>query len=79
MLKLTFWQYPAIHTSYIISHCTTLQDNHINMTRYLGRNEILNTKNNEFNDAAMFPVWHELPMLLRGQINVVGIRRRQET
>ena len=47
------------------------------MTRYLGRNEILNTKNNEFNDAAMFPVWHELR--LGGQINVAGIRRRQET
>ena len=27
-LKLTFWQYPAIHTNYIISHCTTLQYNH---------------------------------------------------
>ncbi len=49
------------------------------MTRYLARNEILNTKNNEFNDAAMFPVGHELPRLRRGQINVAGIRRRQET
>ena len=49
------------------------------MTRCLGRNEILNTKNNEFNDAAMFPVWHELPMLLHGQMNVVGVRIRQET
>ena len=47
------------------------------MTRYLGRNEILNAKNNEFNDAAMFPVWHELPRLHRGQINVAGIYRRQ--
>ncbi len=46
---------------------------------YLGRNEILNTKNNEFNSAAIFPVWHELSMLRRGQINVAGIRRRQET
>ena len=27
-LKLTFMQYPAIHTNYIISHCTTLQYNH---------------------------------------------------
>ena len=25
LLKPTFWQYPAIHTNYIISHCTTLQ------------------------------------------------------
>ena len=33
----------------------------------------------EFNSAAIFPVWHELPMLRRGQINVVGLRRRQET
>ena len=49
------------------------------MARYLGRNEILNTKNNEFNSAAIFPVWHELPMLRGGQINVAGIRRRQET
>ena len=49
------------------------------MTRYFGRNKILNTKNNEFNSAAIFPVWHELPVLYRGQINVAGIRRRQET
>ena len=27
-LKLTFRKYPAIHTNYIISHCTTLQYNH---------------------------------------------------
>ena len=27
-LKLTFRQYPAMHTNYIISHCTTLQYNH---------------------------------------------------
>ena len=27
-LELTFTQYPAIHTNYIISHCTTLQYNH---------------------------------------------------
>ena len=27
-LKLTFWQYPTIHTNYIMSHCTTLQYNH---------------------------------------------------
>ena len=27
-LKLTFWQYPAIHTNYIICHCTTLKYNH---------------------------------------------------
>ena len=49
------------------------------MTRYLGTHEIVNTKNNEFNSAAIFPVWHELPMLHRGQINVAGIGRRQET
>ena len=49
------------------------------MTRYLGRNEILNTKHNEINSAAIFPVWQELPMLRCGQINVAGIRRRQET
>ena len=49
------------------------------MTRYLGRNRILNTRNNEFNSAATFPVWRKLPMLRRGQINVAGIRRRQET
>ena len=78
ILKLTFWQYPAIHTNYTISHCTTLQYNH-DMTRYLGRNEILNTKNIEFNNAAFFLVWHELPRLCCGQINVAGIRRRQET
>ena len=27
-LKVTFRQYPAIHTNYIISHYTTLQYNH---------------------------------------------------
>ena len=31
-------------------------------------------KNNEFNSAAIFSVWHELPMLRRGKINVAGIR-----
>ncbi len=43
------------------------------MTRYLGRNGILNMKNNEFNSAAIFPIRHELRMLLRGQINVADI------
>ena len=28
LLKLTFRQYPVIHTNYIISHCTTLQRDH---------------------------------------------------
>ena len=80
--QLTFRKYPAIHTNYIISHCTTLQYNHkkiICMTRYLGRNEMLSMKNNEINSAAIFPVWHELPMLRCGQINVARIRRRKET
>ena len=27
----------------------------------------------------IFPVWHDLPMLHRDQINVAGIRIRQET
>ena len=44
------------------------------MTQYLGGNEILNTKNNEFNSAAIFPVWHGLPMLHSGQINVAGMK-----
>ena len=57
-----------------------IQYNHNNyMTRYLGRNEILNKTNNEFYSAAMFPVWHELSRLRRGQINVAGICRREET
>ena len=49
------------------------------MTRYLDRNEILNTKNNDFNSAAIFPVLHELPMLPRGQINVADIGGQQKT
>ena len=49
------------------------------ITRYIGRKEMLNTKYTEFNNAAIFPVRHELPRLRRGQINVAGIRRRQET
>ena len=28
VLKLTFRQYPAIHSNYILSNCTTLQYNH---------------------------------------------------
>ena len=43
------------------------------MTRYLGRNEILNTTNNEFKSAAIFPILLELPRLRGGQINVAGI------
>ena len=68
-----------MHTNYIIPHCTTLQYNHNYTTRYLGSNDIVNTNNNEINSAAFFPVWHELPMLHRGQINMAGIRRRRET
>ena len=49
------------------------------MAQYLGRNEIVNTKNNEINSAAIFQVWHELPRLRCGQIHVGGIRIRQET
>ena len=57
-LKLTFGKYPAIHTNYIISHSTTLQYSHNiwHGRAYLGRKEILNTKNNEFNSAAIFPL-----------------------
>ena len=54
-LKLTFRKYPAIHTNYIITHCTTWQY----MTRYLGRNEILNTKYIEFNSVAISVLWLE--------------------
>ena len=49
------------------------------MARYLGRNEIFNTKYNEFHNVAILLLWHEPPMLCGGQINVAGIRRRQET
>ena len=56
-LKLKFRKFPAIHTNYIISHRTTLQCNH-NIWHYLGRKEILNTKNNEFNSAAIFLLLH---------------------
>ena len=52
------------------------------MTRYLGRDEILKTKNIESDSAVIFPVWRELPRLRCGQINLAGIggiRRRQET
>ena len=46
------------------------------ITRYLGRNEILNMKDIEFNSVAISVLWHELPRLCRGQINVAGICRR---
>ena len=39
MLKVTFMQYPAIHTNYIISHCTTLQDDHDKVLRQKGNLE----------------------------------------
>ena len=41
-----------------------------------GRNEILNTQGIEFNSVAILVLWHELPRLCHGQINVAGIRRR---
>ena len=44
------------------------------MTRYLGRNEILNTKEIEFNSVAISVLCIELSRLTRGQINVAGIR-----
>ena len=44
------------------------------MTRFLGRKEILNTKNNEFNSAIIFSLWHESSRLCRCQANVPGIR-----
>ena len=28
------------------------------MNAFLGRNDILNSKNNDFYNAAIFPVWH---------------------
>ena len=60
-LKPKFTHYPAIHTNYSLSNCTTLQYNHNYMTRYLGRNEMLNTKDIEFNSVAISVLWHELP------------------
>ena len=59
-----------MHTNYIISDCTTLQYIHNiwHGIRYLGRNKIFSTKNNEFNSAAIFPVWHELPRLRRARL-----------
>ena len=45
------------------------------MTRYLGRNKILNTKDIEFNSVTISVLWHELLRLYRGQITVAGIRR----
>ena len=74
-LKPHITQYSSIHTNYTLSNCTTLQYNH-NITRYLGRIEILNTKDIEFNSVAISVLWHELPRLCRGHINVAGIRRR---
>ena len=38
--------------------------------------EMLNTKDNEFNSVAILLLWHEPPILCRGQSNVAGIRRR---
>ena len=49
------------------------------MTRYLRKNELLDTKDNEFKSVAISLLWHEQPILCRGQINVAGIWRRYET
>ena len=50
------------------------------MTRYkIGRNEILNTKDIEFNSVAISVLWHELPRLCRGQINVAGRKRENSS
>ena len=59
-----------------IAFCDQALHNNHNMTQYLGRNKILNTKDNELNSVAISLLWHEPPMLYRGQINVAGIRRR---
>ena len=68
-LKLKFSQYSSIHTNYIIRQSYYL-------TRYLGRNEFANAKDNEFNSAAISLLWHPPAMLFSGQVNVAGIRRR---
>ena len=43
------------------------------MTWYLGRNEFVNAKDNEFNSAAISLLWHPPAMLCGVQINVAGI------
>ena len=42
----------------------------------LRQKRFLNTEYIEFNSVAISVLWHELPRLYRGQINVVGERRR---
>ena len=54
-LNLKLRQYPAIHTNYILYHCTTLN------TIILCRSEILNTKNNQVNSGAILALWHASP------------------
>ena len=46
------------------------------MTRYLGRNEFVNAKDNEFNSAAISLLWHPPAMLCGIQINVAGMVHR---
>ncbi len=79
-LRLTFRKYP-VYTP-ITLHPTAPLYNIIIIILYdtiLRQKRNFKHEKNEFNCAAIFPVWHELPMLRSGQINVVGIRRRQGT
>ena len=50
-----------------------LSSNQNNMTRYLGRNEILNTKDNEFSSVAFSLLWHASLRRGRCLVNVAGI------
>ena len=76
LLKVTFMNEIFIDTQQLHNiplHHFTIQSTYL--TPYLGRNEFVNAKDNEFNIAAISLLWHPLPMLCRGQFNVADIRR----
>ena len=74
-LKLTFGQYPAIHTNYTVYQTAPIYN--INLiifdTVLRQKGNIEHEKNNEFNSAAIFSLWHESSRLRRCHTNVPGI------
>ena len=55
-VKLTFRQYPAIHTNYIISYCTTIQYNHNIWHCYIGKKQ--NFKTRKIMNSTVSPSCH---------------------
>ena len=73
--ELTFRQYPTIYTPITLYPTAPLYSIIIIYDTLLRQRQKINTKDIELNSVAISVLWHELPRLWRGQINVTGIRR----